>query len=287
VSRVFAPPAVRVWLAVVVVVVFAVVGAVLVFASQGPPPQPRTFHLQVTGTKMTPDQVQANQGDTLTISIEADQAEEIHLHGYDKHFFPAPGQPASLTFASDRTGSFVLEIEASSTPLGTLVVQPRAGLFGIGRPADQSSTTVVKSQYTNISKIATTASYNLGLQVGPLQPMYTPAEVAQQHPKVGEVMFSGQMSMPPAGASPDWRHLEVHVIDRRSGDPVQGLSPVITVTSRATAQSRNLPITTMQGLTDGPKDFHYGNNVELPKGRYTVTVQIGPEVGTFDITFDG
>lgn len=282
-SRVFTPPAVRVWLAVAVVVVFAVVGAVLVFASQGPPPQPRTFRLQVTGTRMSPDQVQANQGDTLTITIEADQPEEIHLHGYDKHFFPAPGQPATLTFAGDRTGSFVLEIEASSTPLGTLVVQPRAGLLGIGRPADQSSTTVVKSQFSNVSRIATTTSYNLGLQVGPLQPMYTPEEVAKQHPKVGEVMFSGQMSMPAAGAPPDWRHLEVHVIDRRNGDPVQGLDPVITVTSRATGRTQNVPITTMQGLTDGPKDFHYGNNVELPKGEYTVTVQIGPEIGKFDI----
>lgn len=127
-------PAVRVWLALGVVVVFALVGAVLVFASQGPPPQHRTFRLQVTGTKMSPDQVQANQGDTLTITIEADRAEEIHLHGYDKHFMPAPGQPATLTFVSDRTGSFDIEIEDSSTGLGALVVQPRAGLFGI-RPA--------------------------------------------------------------------------------------------------------------------------------------------------------
>jgi hypothetical protein len=293
VSSVFSSGTARTWLVLAVVVVFAVVGAVLVFASQGPAPQHRTFQLQVTGSHMSPDQVQAYQGDTLSIAVVADREEEIHLHGYDKHFFATPGQPVTLTFPGDRTGSFVLEIEATSTPLGTLQVQPRGGLLGLGRPPDRSSTTVVKNQFAGITKIATTRSYNLSLEVGPLQPMYTPAQVSARHPKAGEVMFSGDMQMPPGmagmadmagmNAPPDWRHLEVHVFDRTSGDVVRNLNPTITVTSPATGQSQNVPITTMQGLADGPHDFHYGNNVQLPRGQYVVAVRIGDEISNFDV----
>jgi hypothetical protein len=293
VSRPFASAGRRLWLVVAVIVVFAVVGAVLVFASQGPAPQRRTFQLQVTGSRMSPDQLQAYQGDTLVISVVADRDEEIHLHGYDKHFFATSGRPATLTFPGDRTGSFVLEIESTSTPLGTLQVQPRGGFLGLGQPASQSSTTVVKNQFAGLTKIGATRSYNLSLEVGPLQPMYTPDQVRSMHPKAGEVMFSGDMLMPPGmagmadmtgmSAPPDWRHLEVHVFDRTSGDVVRNVSPAITVTSPATGQSRNLPITTMQGLADGPRDFHYGNNVQLAKGQYVVAVRIGDETATFDV----
>lgn len=290
-SRVLTPPTVRFSVVAAVVVVFAAVGAALLFANQGPAPQRRDFQLRVAGNQMTPDSLQAYQGDTLSISIQADRTEDIHLHGYDKHFFAAPA-PATLTFPADLTGSFVLEIEATSTPLGTLQVQPRGGLFGLGRTADQSSTTVVKNQFAGITKVGSTSSYNLSLEVGPLQPMYTPQQQAAQHPKAGEVMFSGQMVMPPgmtgmesmAGMSaPNWYHLEVHYYDKTSGYPVKGLDPVVTVTDAATGQTRTLPIVTMQGLNEGVRDFHYGNNVELPKGQYRVTTAANGQTSEFDI----
>jgi len=283
---------VRVSLVGAVVVVFAVACAALLFGNQGPAPQRRDFQLRVAGSQMTPDSLQANQGDTLTIAIQADRTEDIHLHGYDKHFF-AGAAPATLTFTADLTGSFVLEIEATSTPLGTLQVKPRGGLFGIGQPADQSSTTVVKNQFAGITKVGSTGSFNLSLEVGPLQPMYTPQQQATQHPKAGEVMFTGQMVMPPgmadmqsmAGMSaPNWYHMEVHYYDRTSGYPVKGLSPVVTVTNAATGQAQTLPIVTMQGLNEGVRDFHYGNNIELPKGQYHVTTVADGQTGAFDFS---
>jgi len=291
VSRVLTPSAIRVSVVAAVVLVFAVAGAVLVFANQGPAPQRRDFPLRVTGSQMTPDSLQAYEGDTLSISIQADRTEDIHLHGYDKHFFAGPA-PATLMFVADLTGSFVMEIEATSTPLGTLQVQPRGGLFGLGRPADQSSTTVVKNQFAGITKVASTSSFNLSLEVGPLQPMYTPQQQAAQHPKAGEVMFSGHMVMPPgmagmenmAGMSaPNWYHMEVHYYDKTTGYPVKGLEPVVTVASAATGQAQTLPIVTMQGLNEGVRDFHYGNNIELPKGQYHVTTVANGQTGTFDI----
>jgi hypothetical protein len=46
----------------------------------------------------------------------------VHLHGYDIHFNCTPGQVTSHTFKADNTGSFDIEWESTSTPLGTLVV---------------------------------------------------------------------------------------------------------------------------------------------------------------------
>ena len=289
-SRVFTPSAIRVSVVAVVVIVFAVVGAVLVFGNQGPPPQHRDFQLRAVGSQIAPDRIQAYQGDTLSISIQADKTEDIHLHGYDKHFFAGP-TPATLTFPANLTGSFVLEIEATSTPVGTLQVQPRGGFLGLGRPADQSSTTVVKNQFAGITRLGSTGLYNLSLEVGPLQPMYTPAQVSTQHPKAGEVMFSGQMVMPPgmanmesmAGMSaPGWYHLEVHYYDKTSGYPVKGLDPVITVTNTSTGQAQTVPIVTMQGINEGARDFHYGNNIQLPSGQYHVTAAANGQTGAFE-----
>ena len=275
-----------------VVVVFALVGAALLFVNRGPAPQHRTFEIRVTGSQMTPDRLQANQGDTLTLAIQADKTEDIHLHGYDMHFF-AGSSPATLTFTAKLTGSFVLEIEATSTPLGYLQVQPRGSLLGLNRPPDQSSTTVVKNQFAGITKLGSTSSWNLSLEVGPLQPMYTPAEQASQHPKAGEVMFSGQMVMPPgmanmvsmAGMSASgWYHLEVHFYDKSTGFPVRDLDPVITVTNATSGQIQTVPIVTMQGINEGARDFHYGNNIELPHGQYHVTASASGQTGAFDFT---
>jgi hypothetical protein len=290
VSRIRTSSAMRVSVVGAVILVFALGGVALLFANQGPAPQHRSFELRVAGSQMTPDRMQANQGDTLTLAIQADRTEDIHLHGYDMHFFAGPA-PATLTFTAGLTGSFVLEIEATSTPLGTLQVQPRGGLLGLGRPADQSSTTVVKNQFAGITKLGSTSSWNLSLEVGPLQPMYTPAQLSSQHPKAGEVMFSGQMVMPPgmanmvsmAGMSaPGWYHLEVHFYDKTSGLPVKGLDPVISVTNASTGKAQTVPIVTMQGINEGARDFHYGNNIQLPQGQYHATATANGQTGAFD-----
>lgn len=93
--------------------------------STAPPVQTRHFNISVTGNTATPTQLTAYHGDTLVITVRADKAEEIHLHGYDKHFYPAPGKPFTITFVANDDGTFEYEIEASSTHLGNLVVNPR------------------------------------------------------------------------------------------------------------------------------------------------------------------
>jgi hypothetical protein len=286
VSRVLASANARLAIVAAVLVVFLGVGAFLVFGNQGPAPQQRLFQVAVTGTTMSPGSLRAYEGDTVTLSITADKYEEIHLHGYDKHFFPNPGQPATFTFPADKTGNFVIEIEATSQSLGLLEVQPRAGFLGLGKPADQSSTTIHAAAAGTIIKLGSTTTYNLVTEIGGLQAMYTPAQAASQHPKTGEEMFGGTMVMPAdtTNPSPDWHHLEVHIFNKRTGDTVKATTPVIGVTNQGTGQTQPVPIVVMQGIVEGPSDYHYGNNVDLPKGEYTVTVVIGSETANFDFS---
>jgi hypothetical protein len=296
VSRLLASANARLAIVAAVLIIFAAVGAVLVFGDQGAPPQQRLFQLTVSGTTMSPSRVQANEGDTLTVSVTSDKYEEIHLHGYDKHFFPSAGQPATLTFPAALTGNFVIEIEATSTPLGLLDIVPRSGFLGLGTPPDRSSTTVHANAAGTMFRLASTASYNLVAEIGSIQAMYTPAQVAAQHPNTGEEMFSGTMTMPPGmdpsqmdmgnmpamNIPPEWHHLEVHVFDKKTGNVVKTVAPVITVTDDATGKVQQVPLVVMQGVVEGPGDYHYGNNVDLPNGKYTVTAVIGSETANFD-----
>lgn len=295
-SRGFAAGRGRLVVVVAVLVIFFVVGAVLIFGNQGPSPQQRLFQVNVVGNTMSPSHLQANYQDTLTVSLQTDKTEEIHLHGYDKHFFPSPGQPATITFPGDKTGDFVIEIEATSTPLGLLEVKPRGGFFGLGQPPDQSSTTVHANSAGTLIQVGSTATYNLAVEIGNIQAMYTPTQVTSQHPKSGEVMFSGQMTMPPGmdpsqmdmgnmssmNIPPEWRHLEAHIYDKKTGNVVKTLTPVITVTNRSTGVTTPISMVTMQGVVEGQGDFHYGNNVDLPTGQYTVTVTVGSESANFE-----
>ncbi|HEX6547638.1 MAG TPA: cupredoxin domain-containing protein [Candidatus Dormibacteraeota bacterium] len=107
----------------VVVVVFVAIGAFVALHGMGGGGANRTFDLTVTGDKMTPDTLTVKQNDNVTITVNVDKAEEIHLHGYDIHFDAAPGKPATHSFKADKTGNFDIEIEDTSTGVGSLVVQ--------------------------------------------------------------------------------------------------------------------------------------------------------------------
>ena len=89
-----------------------------------PPAQARKFTVNVTGSTADVTTLTAWSGDTITLVVSADKAEEIHLHGYDLHFEPAPGKPDTKTFTADKTGTFEYEIEATSQHLGNLIVNP-------------------------------------------------------------------------------------------------------------------------------------------------------------------
>jgi uncharacterized cupredoxin-like copper-binding protein len=115
----------RIAVVVGVVVVFAVVGAFIIRASQHQGGQDVTFNVTVTGAKtMSPSSLSAHQNDTVTINITSDTDGEVHLHVYDIAFETKAGQTVSHTFKADKTCGCDIEWESTSTLLGSLTVNP-------------------------------------------------------------------------------------------------------------------------------------------------------------------
>jgi uncharacterized cupredoxin-like copper-binding protein len=85
------------------------------------------FELQVQGGRLVsgPAVIQVRQGETLTLRVTADAADELHLHGYDSLLRLQPGQTAELTLQAEHAGRFEFELHHAHREIGVLEVQPR------------------------------------------------------------------------------------------------------------------------------------------------------------------
>lgn len=130
---------------------------------------------------------------------------------------------------------------------------------------------------------ASTASYTMSLNVGPVENMYTQQQIESMHPSSGEVMLGGMMSNA-MGANA--RHVEVHICSKQTNTVVSNANPTISIKDTTTgAAPQSVPISVMQGVKEGPSDLHYGNNVDLAPGHsYDVTVALNGETATMTFT---
>jgi heme/copper-type cytochrome/quinol oxidase subunit 2 len=80
---------------------------------------------KVTGDRVdtASRRVRVSRGDKVRIQVEADHAEEVHVHGYDLKKGVAPGRPAVIEFTADAPGVFEVELEQAKLPLFELQVQ--------------------------------------------------------------------------------------------------------------------------------------------------------------------
>lgn len=87
----------------------------------------QTFNLVIKGKKLIsgPKTIVLKEGDKVKITITADEAEEWHLHGYDKMVVLEKDKPAQIAFTANLTGRFIYELERSSTEIGTIEVRPK------------------------------------------------------------------------------------------------------------------------------------------------------------------
>jgi hypothetical protein len=130
------------------------------------------------------------------------------------------------------------------------------------------------------TRIATSKSYLVVANVLPGERMFTSAEAAVEHPTVGELVINGEGR--PLGD--DVRHVEAHIYDRITGNPLSNLSPVIVVLNRTSGVRTNVPPTLMQDVNIGAADIHYGNNISVPgDSDLSLSVVIGSE----EVTVDG
>jgi hypothetical protein len=69
------------------------------------------------------DRVSVAVGAEVTIIVEADTTDDVHLHGYDLLADVAPGSPATIEFTADLAGVWEVELEDAGQLLFQLEVR--------------------------------------------------------------------------------------------------------------------------------------------------------------------
>lgn len=78
-----------------------------------------------TGKISGPEQIELPAGESVSFSVSSDDADEIHLHGYEQVLMvPANGE-SILTLTLEHSGRFELESHRLHRVLSVLIVEPR------------------------------------------------------------------------------------------------------------------------------------------------------------------
>lgn len=77
-------------------------------------------HGKVTGV---PGRVDVKLGSTVALVVTSDVADEVHLHGYDRHADVAAGGTVTITFKAGIPGVFEVELEKLGRRLVQLQIQ--------------------------------------------------------------------------------------------------------------------------------------------------------------------
>lgn len=154
-------------------------------------------------------------------------------------------------------------------------------------PDDATDKALSPAPGAAVTSTQITASYTVALSIGPVATMLTPDQAAGAHagevivPMPGMAMPSMDTMMLDNGMMAN-RHLEVHFTSTASGQPVTDMVPAVSITSEPGGSTRTLDnVMAMYDVATGMSDLHFGQNVYLPDGTYTITVTLNGETATF------
>ncbi len=109
-----------------------------------------------------------------------------------------------------------------------------------------------------------TASYTVKIRTGPKVTMPSPTMTVTDQGK------------------PVNHHIEVHIFNKGTGAEVKDLIPTVRVADQATGTSRVLPnITACRISKHRDTEPHFGDNVYLSDGKYTISVTVSSETAIF------
>ena len=87
----------------------------------------KSFDIVVKDGKLAsgPESMKVSVGDQVTLRIQSNANDELHVHGYDLKLRIKAGELAMLQFAATRSGRFELELHRKHSAAGALEVYPK------------------------------------------------------------------------------------------------------------------------------------------------------------------
>jgi FtsP/CotA-like multicopper oxidase with cupredoxin domain len=85
----------------------------------------KLIEVRVAGGKVETAQrrVRVSRGDRVRIQVQSDQADEVHVHGFDLSEEVGPGKPATVEFTANLPGVWEVELENAKRKLFDLEVR--------------------------------------------------------------------------------------------------------------------------------------------------------------------
>jgi hypothetical protein len=111
-----------------VVIVLAIVAIVIASSSGGSNDTPKTADVTVDVKNAKPvggvKKIKLKQGGTLTLTVNSDTADEIHVHATDQHEDVKRGGTVKMTIKPTGTGNSEIELENHKEQIAELTIEP-------------------------------------------------------------------------------------------------------------------------------------------------------------------
>jgi hypothetical protein len=140
----------------------------------------------------------------------------------------------------------------------------------------------------NVIKKATVDGMRIELNILSAEPFFTQDEVTSKKVKEGMLIISGAEPLSPEANTRPNRHLVVHIFDAKTGKAITTAKvsmnfQQLDAKGKPIGDSVNVPIVIMQVIGKGSESTHYGNNVIMPAGSYSVTVAANGKKVVFQV----
>lgn len=115
-------------LAFLAVAAVIAVAAVVVLGATGGDDRPAERAASARVPTLTPGRTREltyAQGDRVTFRVRTEEADEVHVHGYDVERETQPGRPVTISFRATNAGIFEVELHHEEAVLARLRVEPR------------------------------------------------------------------------------------------------------------------------------------------------------------------
>jgi hypothetical protein len=137
-------------------------------------------------------------------------------------------------------------------------------------------------------KPPTVGGMRIELHILPAEPFFTADEVAAKKVKAGMLIMGGAEPLALDADTHPNHHLVVHIFDAKTGKAITTAKASINFQQldakrKPIGDSVNVPMVMMQAIGKGPESTHYGNNVIMPAGYYSITVVVNGKKVVFQV----